>query len=66
MKKGVFQWTTTISKSFEELKRRVTTQPLLALEDFSKVFQVDCDASGVAIGIVLSKEGKPIAFFNEK
>jgi hypothetical protein len=66
MKKGVFQWTATTKKSLEELKKRVTTQPILALSDFNKVFQVDCDASGTIVGEVLSQEGIPIAFFSEK
>jgi hypothetical protein len=66
MKKGTFQWTTVARDSFEYLKIKVTGQPIFSLPDFNKAFQVDCDASGTTIGVVLTQEGRPISFFNEK
>jgi hypothetical protein len=62
----VFTWTKEVAVSFEQLKRRVTKAPILTIPDFEKLFTVECDASGVAIGGVLSQEGKPVAFFSEK
>jgi hypothetical protein len=48
------------------LKEKITRQPILVLLDFNKIFQVRCDASGFAIGAVLSQDNKPIAYFSEK
>ena len=66
MKKNQFIQTKATTKAFEEIKKRLTETLVLQLPDFSKVFEVACDASNVGIGGVLSQERHPIAFFSEK
>ena len=43
-----------VEKIFQTLKKKITETPILRLPDFNKIFQVCCDASGTAIGVVLS------------
>ena len=66
LKGDKFNWTSVAEESFELIKKEVTEAPCLALTDFKKVLEVECDASQVGIGVVLSLEGRPIALFSEK
>jgi hypothetical protein len=61
-----FHWTEESKKSFNLLKKKITEQPILVLSYFSKTFQVKCDASGFAIGVVLSQYDRSVTYFSEK
>ncbi|XP_075096267.1 uncharacterized protein LOC142174380 [Nicotiana tabacum] len=61
-KKVKFQWSDACEKSFEELKKRLTSAPVLTLLEGNEGFVVYCDASGVGLGCVLMQHGKVIAY----
>nr|GEW38605.1 RNA-directed DNA polymerase [Tanacetum cinerariifolium] len=61
-----FEWNPQAQLAFEELKRRLSSTPVLALPCFTDVFEVECDTSGGGIGAVLSQSGRLIAYFSEK
>jgi len=49
LKKGEFKWTKSADRAFDEIEEKLTTAPALRFPDFSKVFEVTFDASGVDI-----------------
>jgi hypothetical protein len=61
-KKVEFKWTLACQKSFETLKEKLTTSPVLILPDVHKPFSVYCDASYTGLGCVLMQEGRVVAY----
>ncbi|KAL4573498.1 hypothetical protein LXL04_020306 [Taraxacum kok-saghyz] len=66
IKTGRFHWTPQATESFELIKSKLTSAPILMLPNFSQPFLLHCDASKVGIGAVLSQMGRPVAYFSEK
>ena len=61
-KNAKFVWTEQCQASFEELKKRLTTAPVLVLPDLNKSFSIYCDASRLGLGCVLMQEGRVVAY----
>jgi hypothetical protein len=61
-KKVEFKWTPVCQKSFETLKEKLTTAPVLIFPDVHKPFSVYCDASYTRLGCVLMQEGRVVAY----
>jgi len=59
LKVNRFECIEQAEKAFEEIKLKLTSVLILALLNFSKVFKVECDASRVGTGDVLSQEKRP-------
>ena len=57
-----FAWTYKCEESFQELKKRFTSAPVLVIPDTSKSFEVYCDASYQGLGSVLMQEKKVVAY----
>jgi transposase InsO family protein len=67
LKKNIeFEWTDAQQKAFETLKGKITSAPVLAYIDPTKMFQLETDASETILGAVLSQEGRPNAFISKK
>ena len=54
-KESEFRWTTECQEAFDELKRRLVEEPILALPSDSGTYVLDTDASDFGLGAVLSQ-----------
>ena len=61
-KKVKFDWDDQCEEAFQELKRRLTTAPILRVSDRGQGYTVYCDASRAGLGCVLMQSGRVVAY----
>jgi hypothetical protein len=61
-KDNTFERTPRCETSFQELKKRLTTAPVLTMPDMEKPFSIYCDATGQGLGCVLMQDGHVVAY----
>ncbi|RVW92637.1 Retrovirus-related Pol polyprotein from transposon 17.6 [Vitis vinifera] len=62
-RKGVkFEWNEECENAFQELKRKLTTAPVLTTPISGELFTIYCDASTVGLGCVLMQQSKVVAY----
>ncbi|TYK23464.1 putative retroelement pol polyprotein [Cucumis melo var. makuwa] len=64
LKKGGFNWTEEATLAFNRLKSAMMSLPVLALPDFTKQFEIEADASGYGVGVVLVQDKRPVAYYS--
>jgi len=70
-KKGVaWRWTSKEQDAFEALKKAVAEEPVLLFPKLTKPFEMEVDASAIAIGAVLNQRGEdgkihPVAYYSK-
>jgi hypothetical protein len=57
-----FEWTAECQASFEEIRKCLTSAPVLVLLDLTKKFDIYCDASRRGLGCVLMQEGQVVCY----
>ena len=68
-KNTTFTWTNECQTAFDELKRRITSAPILAMARDEGLMRIEADACQTATGAVLSQEQdgifRPIAYYSQ-
>ena len=57
-----FEWNDSCERAFQELKRRLTSAPILVVSERGHEYSVYCDASKDGLGCVLMQFGRVVAY----
>ena len=57
-----FDWDDQCEEAFQELKRRLTSVPILIVPDKGQGYTVYCDASRAELGCVLMQSERVVAY----
>jgi hypothetical protein len=63
--KNTFQWGGKKQKYFDTLKENISNIPVLTLSNLQQAFEIETDASGYAMSVVLMQYCKPICYHSE-
>jgi hypothetical protein len=61
-KNKTFEWTKECQASFEELKKRLTSSPVLILPDLTQKFDIYCNTSSQGLRCILMQEGQVVCY----
>ena len=61
-----YKWTEKEQRAFEEAKRMLQKETMLAYPKFGETFHIYADASDTQLGGVIMQDNKPLAFYTRK
>jgi hypothetical protein len=61
-KNKAFEWIAECQASLEELRKCLTSAPVLVLPDLTKKFDIYCDTSSRGLGWLLMQEGQVVCY----
>jgi hypothetical protein len=63
--KEKFVWGCSQQQTFNDLKQRLCSSPILSLPDLQHPFEIKIDASDYVLGTILTQDGHPVAYHSE-
>jgi hypothetical protein len=66
VKKKPWQWDSIHQTAFDNVKKTIAKEVVLAYPDFTKPFDIYTNASAKQLGVVITQDNRPVAFFSWK